>query len=301
MNKLFKPKTFPPLARSSGNIFFRDFHSPLQRKKIIILGSGWAGFRFIRSIDRDKFNITVISPRNYFLFTPLLPPTTVGTLEFRCITEPIRTVPNIRYFQSHCLGINTENQELTCRDVFMGNQFNLSYDLLVFAVGARSNTFGIEGAQKYCHFLKQLSDARAIRNKILELFEIADTPTLSATDRTRLLTFVIIGGGPTNIEFAAELHDFLVQDIVKLYPTLKDAIKIYLIEAADQILGSFSSNFSRYTEKLYRRRNINVLTGTTVTKVEKESIILSDKTAIPYGIAVWNTGNAAAPLVESLA
>lgn len=278
----------------------RSYRSPLQRKKVVIIGAGWSGFRFAKSINRQHFDVQLISPRNYFLFTPLLCQTTVGTLEFRNITEPVRTIRDMEYHQAHAASIDLKKQVVHCKEYCKGIPFDVPYDALVLAPGARANDFGVPGVSEYCYFLKQLSDARAIRNRILQCFERAETPGISAAERKRLLTFVIVGGGPTSVEFAAELHDFLVQDVCKLYPHVQDAISITLVEASDHILGTFSSQLAQYTEKLYRSRNIKLLTNKSVQKVEAKVITLSDGSMIPNGITVWSTGNAPIPFVKSL-
>ena len=111
------------------------------------------------------------------------------------------------------------------------------------ANGTHTNTFntpGVEPGKNHVYFLKDLEDARNIRNRILECFERASYPDTSAEERERLLTFVIVGGGPINVEFAGELHSFLTQDVAKWYPEFKDHVKVELVEASDKILGTFN-------------------------------------------------------------
>jgi NADH:ubiquinone reductase (non-electrogenic) len=148
--------------------------------------------------------------------------------------------------------------------------------------------------------LKELSDARAIRQKIIDAFERASTPALPEAERKRLLHFVVVGGGPTGVEFAGEMHDFFVEDLCKIFPELMKDVCITLVEAADHILTSFDEALSKYTSKQFRRRGIEVQTSAVVTKVDKNSVYLKDGTDIPYGVLVWSTGLAPTPLVRSL-
>ena len=116
--------------------------------------------------------------------------------------------------------------------------------MLILAAGAETNTFGCKGVydNKHVFFLKQLTHSRGIRNRLIECFERASSPSISAEERSRLLTFVIVGGGPTSVEFAAEVHDFLMKDVSRWYPELLSDIRIKLIEASGHIMGSFNES-----------------------------------------------------------
>ncbi len=148
---------------------------------MVVIGCGWAGFRAAQDLDKSKFDVQVVSPRNHFLFTPLLPSTTVGTLEFRAIQEPVRTIPNIHYYQASVESIDFAKNELICHDAFdKGYDFTLPYDILLLAPGTETNTFNVQGVYNNPHvfFLKQLQDSRKIRNKLIDCFERASSPAL---------------------------------------------------------------------------------------------------------------------------
>jgi NADH:ubiquinone reductase (non-electrogenic) len=112
-------------------------------------------------------------------------------------------------------------------------------------------------------------------------------------DRQRLLHFVVCGGGPTGVEFAAELNDFLVEDLSKWYTELVAESRITLVEAGKEILSTFDEKLRRYATSVFRRERITILTGSPVTAVEESSIRLADGSIIPYGLLLWSTGNAA--------
>jgi len=246
--------------------------------------------------------VTVVSPRNHFLFTPLLPSTTVGTIEFRSIIEPIRTAKKgIQFFQGLCTNIKFQERIIECEYVLDKTQFTLPYDILVVAVGSTNNTYGIPGVVEHALFLKELADARAIRQKIIECFERASIPGLPEEKRKRLLHFLVVGGGPTGVEFAAEMHDFLVEDLHKTFPQLIEHVRIIILEAAEHILNTFDAVLSAYTIKHFERQKIEVRTKSGVVKVDGERVLLQDGSAIPYGLLIWSTGVGPTPLIQSLA
>jgi NADH dehydrogenase FAD-containing subunit len=201
--------------------------SPMEviKPRVVVLGTGWGGNKVARGIDKDIYDVRVISPSNHFLFTSFLPSTAVGTLEFRAIQEPIRTCKGLgEYYQAKAHYVDTKRQEVHCKDIFKNIPFNVSYDYLVIAAGCKTNTFNTPGVSeregKEVFFLKHLFHARQIRNRTLECFERASNPTLTPQERQRLLSFIVVGGGPTSCEFAGELHDFMKQDVSRWYPDL---------------------------------------------------------------------------------
>lgn len=272
-----------------------------SKHKLIILGSGFASFSTLKVIDTNHYDVIVVSPRNHFIFTPLLPSTTVGTIEFRSIIEPIRSAKdNITYYHAYCISIAANNNSIQCKNALDGNEFSLPFDTLIIGVGAISNTFGIEGVERYGLFLKELTDARAIRQRIIENLERASTPNLQFEERKRLLHFVVVGGGPTGVEFAAELHDFLTEDLVHSYPTILSEVAITLFEAGDALLNTFDAALSEYTIKIFQRQKISVRLQSQVARVEEKEILLADGSHVPYGMMVWSTGNTQTPFVKSL-
>ena len=143
---------------------------------------------------------------------------------------------------------------------------NILFTYHINVLGSETNTFGVPGVEgnEFVFFLKQLKQARSIRNRLIDCFERASSPGASAEDIQRLLTFVVVGGGPTSVEFTAELHDFLKEDVSRLYPELHSLCKVYIVEASGHILGAFNQSLVGYVESLFASRNIHVLTNTQV-------------------------------------
>lgn len=270
-------------------------------ERVVILGSGFAGVRVARGLDAGRFETTLVSPRNHFLFTPLLPSTTVGTLEFRSIIDPVRLAcPKARYVQASARSVDAARKVLFCESPLDGRSFEIPYDTLVVAVGAASRTFGVPGVQEHALFLREASDARAIRQRILDCFERASQPGLEPAEREALLQFVVVGGGPTGVEFAAELHDLVAEDLKKPYRDVIPLVRITLLEAGSQLLGTFDAALGEYTTRHFQRQRIEVRTGTPVTRLEKGILTLKDGSTLRYGLAVWAAGIAATTFVEGL-
>jgi NADH dehydrogenase FAD-containing subunit len=234
--------------------------------RVIILGSGWAGFRLLRELDKKNYEVSVVSPRNHFVFTPLLASTSVGTLEFRCITEPVRTYSReTNFYQAFCDKIDVNNQVIHCTsnidaDPSKKEEFTLDYDKLIISVGACTKTFGIPGVEKYACFLKEVNDARKIRKRLIDCFEYASQPGINDKEKEERLHFVVVGGGPTGVEFSAELYDFISDDLSRLYPDLMKKTRMTLYDVAPTILGAFDSHLSDYASKKFSRKGIQIKT-----------------------------------------
>ncbi|KAL0068938.1 hypothetical protein AAF712_003931 [Marasmius tenuissimus] len=252
--------TSTPLLKATSRSFSSS--SSRSKERLVILGSGWGGYEVLRGIDKKRWDVTMVSANNYFNFTPLLAGCAVGTLELRCAVEPVRRYsPQIISYQAWCdeIGNNSNaclphpppfssaveppppGNSAASRPGTSAQSFTMNYDKLIIAVGAYSQTFNIPGVKEHAHFLKDVKDARAIRSRILECYEQASQPFMSDLERRKLLHFCIVGGGPTGVEFAAELHDLLHTEIRQHYPNLHKMTKISLYDVAPNILGMFDN------------------------------------------------------------
>lgn len=290
-----------------------------SKKTLVILGSGWGSVSLLKKIDASQYNIVVVSPRNFFLFTPLLPSCTTGTVEHRSIMEPVRSIirnkeASVIYLEAEATSVDYENKKLIVHEAAnreageSTSTKELEFDYLVIGVGAQNSTFGIPGVQENACFLKEIPDAQKIRQKIMDRIESASFKNLDDEDRKRLLHTVVVGGGPTGVEFAAELQDFFEEDLKKWIPDIAKDFKVTLVEALPNVLPSFSKQLIEYTEKTFQAEKITVLTKTMVKKVSSDVVTAeatkSDGTKeiiqLPYGLLVWATGNSARPVVRDL-
>nr|XP_047135028.1 external alternative NAD(P)H-ubiquinone oxidoreductase B1, mitochondrial isoform X2 [Hydra vulgaris] len=273
------------------------------KKKLVILGSGWGAMSLLKSLKPGLYDISVVSPTNYFVFTPLLTAVTVGNVQSNSIIEPVRKILTKRYkntgkfYEAECTSIDIENKKVTCHDKSVtSSEFCLDYDYVVVAIGAETATFNIQGVKENTHFLKSVHDAHAIRKHIMDSFESAAIPGQSDKELQRLLHFVVVGAGPTGVEFSAQLHDFVKDDLQKYYPKhLIEKAQITLIDGLKRVLYTFSEDISSYTEELFKKQGINVVTSTFVTGIEKTQISLQDSqtkkhSVMPFGLCVWCGG-----------
>lgn len=274
-----------------------------ERQRVLILGTGWGSYSVLKQIDKKKFDAIVVSPRNHFLFTPLLCSTTVGTLEFRSIIEPVRNIgfrQTDHFHLSRATGIDFKNKIVHVEsDLKPGVTYDLEYHKLVIGVGSLSNTFNTPGVNEHAFFLKEIGDARKIRNKILSNFELATQPTVTAEESRKLLSIVIVGGGPTGVEFGAEVYDFVEQDVSRLFKAKKDDVKVTLIES-NQILSSFDDRLRKYAEKKLQERKGFELKKDLVTAVHADHVHLKSGEKILCGLVVWSTGLAPRDFVRKL-
>ncbi|KAI0023238.1 hypothetical protein F4780DRAFT_103187 [Xylariomycetidae sp. FL0641] len=288
-----------------------------QKKTLVILGTGWGSVALLKKLDTANYNVVVVSPRNYFLFTPLLPSCTTGNIEHRSIMEPVRQILRhkkaaAKFYEAEATKIDYENKVVRIQDIsdVKGDVHEtvLPYDMLVIGVGAENATFGIPGVREHSCFLKEIPDAQAIRTRIMDCVETAAFKDQRPEEIDRLLHMVVVGGGPTGVEFAGELRDFFDEDIKKLIPEISPRFKVTLIEALPSVLPMFSKQLIDYTESTFKEEHIEIKTKTMVKKVSDKTVE-AEVTApdgkkstitIPYGLLVWATGNAVRPLVKDL-
>lgn len=312
------PRRGGPKNLPIAEVFVDDNDSDLKisqkdKPKLVILGTGWGSVSLLKTLDPGEYHVTVVSPENYFLFTPMLPSATVGTLGLRSLVEPVRVI--VQRIRGHFLRAEAVDVEFAERLVEIsqvdrdGNtqNFYLPYDKLVIAVGSKTNTHGVKGLE-YCNFLKTIDDARNIKAQVLENLEIACLPTTSDEERRRLLSFVICGGGPTGVEFAAELCDMLNEDLSRSFPRLlRNEISVHLIQSRSHILNTYDETLSLYAEQRFAHDQVDLLTNSRVKEVQKDKILFTQMEdgeivtkELPMGFCLWSTGVAQPEFCQKL-
>jgi NADH dehydrogenase FAD-containing subunit len=191
------------------------------------------------------------------------------------------------------------------------------YDRLLFAVGTQISTFGIPGVKENCCFLKDIDDARKIRRAIISLLESANMPEVSDEEKKKLLTFAVIGTGPSGIEFSGELRDFVENEVARFYPNLLRHVKIKLFDFAKSVLGPFDKTLQdaavdHLTQEMVWRndkiaswlpenyRIVEISLGNCVKEVKRDRILLNDGKVVPFGLCLWAGGNGPVPITLDL-
>lgn len=289
------------------------------RTRVVVLGSGWGASSFLKSLDKQLtgeggwYDVVVVSPNNFFQYTPLLPGAVTGSVDVRSIIESTRQLLQGRgtYLQAECLDVDPRTKTLHCkynkpsRGSPREHEFELPYDILVCAVGAISNTFNTPGVQDHAFFLKEARDAESLRSRINECFELASLPGTSKAGRREILTFCVVGGGPTGVEIAAEMHDLFEEDLLPRFPHLRGDVHVKLIETRDHVLSSFDRQISTYADAEFARQGIEVVYNSRVNAVENDGVVLSMKghdgpVKLIAGTTVWCTGIKMNPVVARI-
>lgn len=347
---MVKTRAMAKLAPEQGNV--APAYNQWHKTRVVILGSGWAGYVLSRKLDPKKHHITIVSPRSYLVFTPLLNDTVAGTLDFSNVIEPVRDRnASIEFVQGWARQVDfhkrfvkvqgsvtekgvTEgaaidgNADKYTQDEVSGKAqekkekdqdiedkaMEVPYDQLVIAVGCNPQTFGTPGVKENAFFLKDIGDARKIRRRILECFELASAPNCTEEKRKQLLHFAVVGGGPTGMEFAGVLADLIHEDLMKVYPSLKGYGNVTVYDVADDVLGMFDKSLSKYAKENMQKQGVSIKTGHHIEELRwgmagkpalnrpdprgPLTIRTKEQGEEGCGMCVWVTGNAMNPLVE---
>lgn len=275
-----------------------------QKEKVVIIGSGWGGYRLGYGIDHNKYDVTLISPENTSAVTPLLASAACGLFDPRLAHEPLRRRDfHAKYFKALVVDIDFDTKTLICQPAFdelKDERFNVGYDKVILVPGCRSNTFGIPGVEENAIFVKNVANANAVRSRLNDILEMASLPGTSEDRQRQLLHVAIVGGGPTGIEMAAELTDLFNGDANVLFPHLKGKASVSVYDVAPHILAPFDQKLAEYATSALRTGKVNIKTNTHILKVTPNTIETQEDGATGYGMLIWATGNKSVPLVDKL-
>lgn len=271
--------------------------SAQNRPHIVIVGAGFGGLSAARSLKDADVRITVIDRRNYHLFQPLLYQVATAGLSPADIAYPIRGAlsrqKNTRVFLAEAVAIDVDARKVVLRDG------ETEYDYLILATGACPSYFGHPEWEVYAPGLKGIDDALEIRRRILLAFEKAERETDEARRRA-LLTFVVVGGGPTGVELAGAIGEIACKVIVGDFRAInpRDA-RIILVEAGSRVLPSFPEDLAAKAEVSLRRLGVEVRKNSAVTAIQPGVVVIRDE-RIPAATVVWAAGVIASALAQSI-
>lgn len=259
----------------------------MERKKVIIVGGGFAGIQLIEHLDQDLFDVLLIDKLNHHQFQPLFYQVATSQLEPSSISFPFRKIfqerKNTQIRMAEVLSVdppaNTINTTI--------GSFN--YDYLVIATGCKTNFFGKEGLEKNTFSLKTTYDAIKIRNSILQSFE--DLLSIDESEKEYLLNIVIVGAGPTGVELAGAFAEIKKNILPKDYPLIDfKNLKIILLEGSGHTLNSMSNMAKKTSEKYLKSMGVTVKTNVFVTDYDGNIIKLNNGESIKTRRVIWAAG-----------
>ncbi len=288
-------------------LFTRWRNPPAEPVRVVVVGGGFAGLYCAMGLDRrlgwsKQLALTVVDQRNYFLFPPLLPAVAAGAIETRQVTTPFRRIfeaTNIRFRKEAVTRIDLAAKVLhTCvaqdRDAATPGveeaRAELPYDWLVLAPGAITNTFGVPGVEEHAFFMRELGDAIAVRNHVIDCFELAAREPQEPVRRA-LLRFVIVGGGPTGVELASELQDLVEHVLLKRYPEIEPAeVEVCLVQSGDRVLPGWHDMVAARSQDQLGHMGVRLILGTRTVGVGPDTCTLKNGDVLATRTVAWCTG-----------
>ncbi|HEX9591754.1 MAG TPA: NAD(P)/FAD-dependent oxidoreductase, partial [bacterium] len=276
-----------------------------DEKRVLILGGGFAGLyaalEFEKKLPRDsKVRVILVNKDNFFLFTPMLHEVAASDLDMTHIVNPVRKLlKKVQFFVGSVENIDLTKKEVTVSHGYDHHTHLLGYDHVVIALGSVTNFFGLPGLQENALTMKSLGDAIALRNRIIQHLEEADTEC-AAKDREALLTFVVAGGGFAGVETMAAINDF-VRGSLRFYPNLREEmLRMILVHPGEVLLPELDRKLGVYTEKRLSKRHVEIRSGTRVTQAAEGTVTLDTNEVIKTKTLIWTAGVAANPILAQL-
>lgn len=265
------------------------------RPRVVIVGAGFGGLQAASALARAPVDVTIIDRYNYHCFQPLLYQVATAALSATDIAWPIRGIlrgrDNIRVVMANVHGVDIH------RRIVHADSVGIPYDFLVLATGAIHSYFGHDEWAKTAPGLKTIDDALLIRRQLLLAFERAELCE-DERERRQLLTFVVVGGGPTGVEMAGAIAEVARHTLREEFRRIDTgAARVVLIEAGPRILPSFPERLSKYAERVLARMGVEVLTNSAVTECRPKEVVIGDH-SVPAGTIIWAAGVRASPAAE---
>jgi len=270
----------------------------MGKKRVVIAGMGFGGLRAAKAMAGSDLELVMVDRNNYHLFQPLLYQVATAGLEEEAIAYPLRCLSrnwlNASFLLAGINGVDLKNKSIST------DSGEINFDYLIVATGSRTNFFGIESVARHAFDLKQLDQAEDLRNQILLMFERASQES-DLKRRAAMLTFVIVGGGPTGVEFAGALRELIVYVLSQDHAGIAaDDTRIVLVEAADSLLTAMPPELKEYARKKLCSMGVEVMLETRVVGATAETVELYGGEVIASHTLFWSAGVAAADLAGKL-
>jgi NADH:ubiquinone reductase (H+-translocating) len=265
---------------------------------VVIIGAGFGGLEAARRLVGAPVRITIFDRHNYHLFQPLLYQVAIAGLVPSQIAYPLRTIfrrqRNVDFQMAEVSSIDFES----CYVKADGSV--IAYDYLILAVGGQTNFFGMDEVERHGFQLKNIESAVETRNHLLRMFEEASRE-VDVAKRRSLLTFVVVGGGPTGVETAGALAELITHVMAKDYPymDLKD-VRVLLLEAASSLMMTYPEGLRKATHDLLRSKNVEIMVNTRLTGYNGLQVALADGTWINTHTLIWTAGVRSAEIIDRL-
>jgi NADH dehydrogenase len=276
--------------------------APTNRKRVVIIGGGFAGIAAARALRRCDAEVVLIDRRNHHIFQPLLYQVATAVLAPAEIAATIRQIEqkqkNLTVMLAEVTAVDLKSRSVNVSYPTPGNH-KIAFDFLIIAAGMQPSYFGHDEFARYAPGLKNLRDAEAIRTKILSAYELAEL-TDDENECTRLMTFVLVGGGATGVELAASMAQMATVTLRGNFRRIDPAnTSIVLLEGGNRILPTFAESLSRKAARRLEKLGVDVLTGTKVEKVDEQGVIAGGK-RIASATVLWTAGVTTSPVVKTL-
>ncbi len=268
-----------------------------SQPRVVIIGAGFAGLAVAKALGDQPVQVTVLDRTNHHLFQPLLYQVATAGLSPANIAQPVRGIlrqyKNIEVLMADVTGFDLEKK------LVLAGERSVPFDYLIVATGARHSYFGHPEWEQFAPGLKTLEDALDIRRRLLLAFEKAEV-TSDPVERERLMTFVIVGAGPTGVEMAGAISEIARETMLRDFRHIDPReARIILLDAADRVLPVFDAELSRKAEEQLRHLKVRVQLGVSVQDINAEGVSTKDS-FIHARTVIWAAGNAASPLVKAL-
>jgi len=273
--------------------------------RIVIIGGGFADLYAALELEQafardDGVEITLVDRDNFLLFTPMLAEVVSGSIEARHIVSPLRAFfRKVRFQDSAVETIDVERKVLTASHCPRCEPYELAYDHLVLAQGARTNFFGLPGVAVHAFPMKTLADALGLHNHVIDVLEHADIEP-NPERRRPLCTVVVAGGGFAGVETIAELNDF-TRRAQRFYSHIRhEELRMVLVHPGERLMPEINPQLAAYAQQQLTRRRIMVRLKTKIVRASADAVELSGGTVIPSHTLVWTAGTSAHPLIAGL-